>query len=419
MTTLDQAFQLVPLAALFSSPFNPRTHFDTAKLDDLARSIRSVGIIEPLVVRPDQDVYEIVAGERRFRAAKLAELGQIPVLVRNLTDAQVLEIQVVENNQRDDVNPIEEAEGYARLLDTGYALDHLAERIGRSTKYVYDRLKLRDLIPPAKKLVVAETISAGHAILLARLKPADQKRAIDRETGWLFAYEAVLWNPDGTDDREDSRKPRSVRELQASIDEHVRFEPDAPTTPMLFPETHEVLSAASANDPEAGAPALPVIHITHDHYVQPDAKAGKAERIYGPRSWKRADGSRKDAKACAASVLGVVVVGPDRGQAFRVCAEKTCQTHWPEDRKIAAVRQRGAAAAADKRQAARNRKDELTRARLDAARAQWKRVAPAVLEECGEKLKQVGIGLLAETASRAFAAADLKAALALVGKSVV
>src|SRR3990167_9460359 len=178
----EVVFEVVDIRRLKESPLNPRQHYDPKKIEELAESMNgAAGIIEPLVVRHGKDdgALEIVAGSRRYRAATLAGLSRIPVIIRDLDDAKVLEIMVIENNQREDVNALEEAEGYKRLIEHKYNLEVLAAKIGRSAKYIYDRLKLLQLVPEAKTLLLSDKISPGHAILLARLKPEEQKRAID------------------------------------------------------------------------------------------------------------------------------------------------------------------------------------------------------------------------------------------------
>src|SRR5262249_45435716 len=164
-------------------------------------------IVEPLVCRRktyDAIRLELVAGERRLRAAKLARLPKVPVIIRQLTDDQALEIMVIENNQRQDVNPLEEGDGYAKLLQLrkreGFGIEQLAARIGRSTKYVYDRIKLLDLIPAARKLVLDGTLTAGHAILIARLKKEQQESAVDFDNRHIWSVEGVLTNPQIFDD---------------------------------------------------------------------------------------------------------------------------------------------------------------------------------------------------------------------------
>lgn len=162
------------------SPQNPRKRFDPAELEELGRSIAEKGIIEPLVVRrhpKKKGKWEIVCGERRWRAAKIAGTETVSCIVRELDDVEVLEIQTIENIQRDDLHPLEEADGYARLMKRpGYDVGRIARKVGRSEKYVYDRVKLLQLTPQAKKLFLEDRFTAGHAILLALKCQADPLR---------------------------------------------------------------------------------------------------------------------------------------------------------------------------------------------------------------------------------------------------
>lgn len=169
----------VPQGEVRESKSNPRRRFDGEAMKELTSSIRSKGVLVPLLVRPIVDgsvKYEIVAGARRFRAAVKAGLETIPVQIREMEDKAALEIQIIENLQREDVHEIEEADGYRALIDKAKLdVETVAKRIGKSVSYVYQRLKLADLIEPAKKAFLEDRITAGHAILIARLQPAAQK----------------------------------------------------------------------------------------------------------------------------------------------------------------------------------------------------------------------------------------------------
>lgn len=201
------AFQMIPLALLRESPDNPRKRFDPAALEKLAENIREHGILNPLLVRPAGDAFEIGAGHRRFRAGTMAGLEAAPCIVRAMDDVAFLELLVVENGQREDVHPIEEAEGYDALMKRGgYDAAAIAAKVGRSLSYVYQRLKLLDLAPAIRKAFVEEKISAGHAILLARLQPEQQ-------------IEAFTWATD--DRRHDDDDVASVRALSRHIHERV------------------------------------------------------------------------------------------------------------------------------------------------------------------------------------------------------
>ncbi|MEZ2347031.1 ParB/RepB/Spo0J family partition protein [Terriglobus sp. RCC_193] len=136
-------FQYIAIDQLFESKTNPRQTFDQAKLDELANSIRHHGLIQPVVVRPKDNGFEIVAGARRFRASQLAEEFSIPAHIKELNDAEAIEWQLVENSQRVDVHPYEEAQGFQRLLDVpGYDVAALVEKSGKSTSHIYARLSL-------------------------------------------------------------------------------------------------------------------------------------------------------------------------------------------------------------------------------------------------------------------------------------
>ncbi len=130
-------FQYVAIDTIHESATNPRRTFDECKLGELAESIRTNGLIQPITVRPNSEGFEIVAGARRFRAAQLAELFSLPARIVDITDAQALEWQLVENSQRVDVHPYEEAQGFQRLLDMpGYDVATLVEKSGKSTAHV-------------------------------------------------------------------------------------------------------------------------------------------------------------------------------------------------------------------------------------------------------------------------------------------
>ena len=162
---LEEEQRSVPLAALKPGRFNPRRNFAEAQLEELAASIRERGLVQPLVVRPSSgDTYEIVAGERRWRAAQLANLHDVPVIVRALSDQEAVEIAIIENVQREDLNAIEEGEGYKLLMDGhGYTQEDLAKVIGKSRSHLANTLRLLKLPDSVQDFVRSGELSAGHA----------------------------------------------------------------------------------------------------------------------------------------------------------------------------------------------------------------------------------------------------------------
>lgn len=152
------------------SPFQPRRTFDEAKIEELAASIRNQGIIQPLVVRPKNDGFELIAGERRWRAAMKAGLSRVPVVVRTASDHEALQLALVENLQREDLNPIEEASGYRRLQEEfQWSQEEMAERVGKSRPAIANSLRLLALPPEVQQEVTAGNLPAGQARALLGL----------------------------------------------------------------------------------------------------------------------------------------------------------------------------------------------------------------------------------------------------------
>jgi len=159
------ADQMVPIERISPNPDQPRKQFKQDDLDDLAASIREKGVLQPLIVRAlDAGNYEIVAGERRWRAAQMAQLHQLPVIVREFSDIEVLEVAIIENIQRADLNPAEEAAGYKQLMDKfGHTQEKMAEALGKSRSHIANLLRLLNLPLPVLELLRDGSLSAGHA----------------------------------------------------------------------------------------------------------------------------------------------------------------------------------------------------------------------------------------------------------------
>ncbi len=163
------------------SPLQPRTNFDEAKLNELAASIVANGVVQPLIVRRLENRFELIAGERRWRAAQLAGLLRIPAVVRQVPDDKVLELALIENIQREDLNPIEEAQAYKKLIETiGLTQESLAERVGRDRSYITNYLRLLRLPEDIQKLVQEGKLSTGHARTLLGVEDVDIQRRVCR-----------------------------------------------------------------------------------------------------------------------------------------------------------------------------------------------------------------------------------------------
>ena len=164
------------------NPWQPRVHFDDAKLQEMAASIREHGVVEPLLVRARGDGFELIAGERRLRAARLAGLESVPVVVREMDDREVLEVTLIENLQRADLAALEEATAFARLMDEfGATQEEVAKRVGRSRPAVANTIRLLALPEAVREELRQERLSAGHARALLALESAAEQTALARE----------------------------------------------------------------------------------------------------------------------------------------------------------------------------------------------------------------------------------------------
>ncbi|WP_372835488.1 ParB/RepB/Spo0J family partition protein, partial [Puniceibacterium confluentis] len=178
--------RMIPVERIVPNPDQPRRSFTEAQLGELADSIRTKGVIQPLIVRPrpgsTEDEYEIVAGERRWRAAQMAQLHEVPVLIRDFSDTEVLEVAIIENIQRADLNAIEEAAGYRQLMTRfGHTQEKLAEALGKSRSHIANLLRLLNLPEEIQTHVVNGTLSAGHArALITAPNPSEMAENVVR-----------------------------------------------------------------------------------------------------------------------------------------------------------------------------------------------------------------------------------------------
>lgn len=167
----EDHIEKIPLQKLVVNPFQPRKLFDEEAIEELAQSIREHGIIQPIVVRKKGKKYEIVVGERRFRAAKLANLEEIPAIVKDLTEEQMMELAILENLQREDLTPIEEAEAYQSLIEKlNFTQEDLAKRLGKSRPHITNTIRLLQLPEEVRQLVNDGSLTMGHGRALLGLK---------------------------------------------------------------------------------------------------------------------------------------------------------------------------------------------------------------------------------------------------------
>ena len=171
----------LPVEDIGPNPFQPRTRFDDAALQELAASIKTSGVLQPVLVRRHADGYQLVAGERRLRAAQLAGLAKIPAILREVGDREMMELALIENIQREDLNPIDEAKAYKALLSTvGLTHDELSERVGKQRSSISNSLRLLGLPVEVQEMVSRGTLSAGHARALLSIEASGDRLAAAR-----------------------------------------------------------------------------------------------------------------------------------------------------------------------------------------------------------------------------------------------
>jgi ParB family transcriptional regulator, chromosome partitioning protein len=353
----NHEYRSVPITALAESASNPRKRFDAKSLEELAASFKTQGILAPLLVRElEESKYEVVAGARRLRAAKLAELDKLPVRVVKLTDAEAIEAQCVENLQREDIHPLEEALGFKSLLELGepaYTIAIIASRAGKSEAYVYGRIRLADLIPPVAEAFLKDQVTIGHALLIAKLPASQQQEAFS-------AAFRGLWTSEGK-----SQVLIPVRELAAWIESNILLQlasaPFDKQDETLVPE-----AGSCANCPKrTGFNKLLFPDVRKDSCTSPDCFRAKIDAsvkktletkpqlIQISAAWNSREGAPlgrnryveleiKKAKPngtsaklsavqkpCDKMTEAIVMDGGKRGQVVKVCADPACRVHHP------------------------------------------------------------------------------------------
>jgi ParB family transcriptional regulator, chromosome partitioning protein len=408
-STQSQEYRELPMNQLVESSTNPRKRYQQKSLEDLAQSFRSRGVLEPLLVRPiDAEQFEIVAGSRRYRAARLAELETVPARVREMTDAEALEVQCIENLQREDIHPLEEAQGFRALLnlpEQQYTVALIAERAGKNAAYVAARLKLTELIPEAADAFLGDRLTIGHALLIAKLPPAQQQEAFGAafKSTWIGSAQTEILLP--------------ARELAAWIDSNLLL--DLKTAPFDRANGSLVPEAGSCHDcaKRTGANSLLFPEAHHDACLDRTCWKGKiaahlaasvernpqliqissnwgshANGILGRGQYveivKKASRNGHDKlpperKKCPHIAHAIVVEGGNVGRIVDVCAHPGCDVHHAESRKSKEAQERRRN---EHRKQEEQRKQELT-TRV--------RVLSAILDKVAAPLTKADLELVA------------------------
>jgi ParB family chromosome partitioning protein len=346
----SSAFQYLAIDQIHESTTNPRRTFDESKLRELAESIRANGLIQPITVRPNDQGFEIVAGARRYRASQLAELFSVPARIVEIDDAKALEWQLVENSQRVDVHPYEEAQGFQRLLDIpGYDVAALVEKSGKSASHVYARLSLLQLIPTVAEAFTQERITASHANLIARLPQESQAEAFeqcwrkdwqDKEPHLLPAKHVAAWIQanlylslaDAPFDREDpTLNPAAgacVTCPRRSGFNTALFA-DVVSDQCLDSSCYHGKIEAFLDREIAAHPGL--VQIENGWRNPKEQRPGAVQRGHVREIPTATDNpDAEPVLPCAAAKAAIVVYGKQLGRKLTVCTDKHCPVHDPQ-----------------------------------------------------------------------------------------
>ncbi|MCL5287369.1 MAG: ParB/RepB/Spo0J family partition protein [Acidobacteria bacterium] len=348
--------QELSLDRIQESKANPRRTFDETKLREFAENIKVHGVLQPVVVRPlpgdAEGMYELVAGARRFRASKLAGKQTIPATVRELTDAECREIQLIENLQRADIHELDEAFGYRALRDLNpelYTVEMIAAKIGKTSKYVVGRLKLVDLIPTVQAAFYEERLTVAHPLEIARLQPRDQERALAECFPGHRSIKAIL--------KDRKAEAASVRELREWIEREIHLDlKNAPfdageakllptagpcttcpkrtgNNPLLFPE---IRNKSLCIDPSCyKAKVQAVVELRVKPLVEQGQRPVQVSEVPYWQAHPRAantlyEGQYRRAERegeCPTTQVAVVVDGRKAGTVLHICTEEKCKTH--------------------------------------------------------------------------------------------
>jgi ParB/RepB/Spo0J family partition protein len=403
----EPKLERIPVAKIVESSWNPRKTYDPAEQKNLETSIATHGQLVPGTLRPIAGgKYELAAGSRRFRAVRKIGLETYLAIVRDMTDAQFCEVLTVDNDERADVHPLEQANGFRLIMEhAGYDVAKIAARISRSHDFVYDRLSLLELNPELKALFLDNRFGLAQAIILAKLAPDEQRKAAKIPTRY-DDHDSGLWRSSGPtlDDEIFPHVAKTAAELERWITTHLRFDERTVQVEELFPETAAAIDAAT----EAG---VRVVGVTYDEYM-PQSIERTEDKIFTSKFWKRADGL-EGSRVCDYAVVGVVRAGDGRGASLGVCVSRdTCRVHFASRVKDLEARKKEKKAGAPTTPAAKAKRD-----RKEAARA--KREAAANLQENVTKSKTIAAATLIQASLDAIvrkaAPAIVKHARAILG----
>jgi ParB family transcriptional regulator, chromosome partitioning protein len=338
-------FRMVGLEFLVESKTNPRRRFEG--MEELTASVEKHGVLTPLLVRSIGQIaeeYEIVAGARRYRAAKKAGAALVPIRIKEMTDEQALEFQLIENIQRKDVHPLDEALGFRQLLDLGRSAEEIGDRIGMSASHVYQRMKLAELVPAAQELFFKDQMTAGHAVQIARLTAGHQKKVLDYMKRGGVSVRELAEHISENYHLQLSRAafPIDSADLLPAAGSCKECPKRSGANPLLFPDIKAKDTCSDSVCFHAKEAAFVKLQTeTNPEAIPLTIRPGYENKPKNEPAWTRTGGKR-----CEDTGVGIVTLITDRytaeeskvklGQSFEVCINPKCKVHHPKPDREAA-----------------------------------------------------------------------------------
>ena len=355
-------YRNVSLALLSESKTNPRRTFEAGALKELAESIKTQGVLSPLLVRPlTENGFEIIAGARRYRAAQMVEVPTVPVRIVHLSNAGALETQLVENLIRAEIHPMEEAQGFRALLDLEepkYSIEQIAAKVGKTPVFVASRLKLADLVPAAVDAFYADEIGVGHALLLAKLPADQQEQAISacfkevyngaakparillpvRNLQFWIETNVLLLLKEAPFDKRDAELvptagscadcPNRTGHNKLLFGDDLGRQGDRCTDPGCYQ------AKVSAHVAKAIAAKPELVQVSTAYGAQkegsPILPRNKYTAIRDDKPKSKDEAKRPEFKVCKFTTDAIITEGSDVGTLHKVCANPSCPVHHPK-----------------------------------------------------------------------------------------
>lgn len=383
-TPAADALLFLPVLELRPNPKNPRQTASADALRELGDSVRAHGVIEPLIVRAvaGVDGYEVVAGSRRLAAARDAGIEHVPVVVKTLSDVEAFDLATIENVQRADMHPVDEALAYAEMRKRPTSVEGIAARVGKTESHVYRRLKLLELETDLQHALHEDRLSLGHAEALLRLSPAKRKIAAHPTNGVVWTHSPLLdYSEKWTPQRDDLRP---LHDLEEFIRDKTFFDPADESVKHFQPElgaaieqaVDDQLTDTTDGERDVEDARASMVQLSDDPMARMRLGAKPNDPVpLTPSKWKAVG-----KKPCAHQVTGVIVHGGP-ARVLQVCTKRSCAIHWPQKPKTKKPAASSSGAKRENVAESWEARQKRERAEQEIATKRWAKVQPEAVRQ--------------------------------------